>query len=288
MDLVLNPKVKGEIEQFLNKPSHALLLVGPVGSGKNTLATYISANILDLSEEKLKHYPHFLTLEPDGPSISIDDIRKLHSFVSLKTPGTKSIRRIVVVQNAQTLTIEAQNSFLKLLEEPPADTLFIMTASDTNSLLPTVLSRVRRLNVLPPDRVKFNDYLQNKGYKVSDIERALNVSGGLPGLATAILEADEEHLLVSQIERAKQLISSTMFERLNEVNNLAKNKDELPTLLMAIRRVSRAMLTQAAEKHSQAEVRKWHSILSNVVRSEDLLGKNPQPKLLLTNLLIQF
>ncbi len=288
MDLILNPKLKNDIEHFLAKPTHALLLVGPLGSGKGALLMYISAKVLGINESKLTNYPHFLHIRPSGSSISIDEVRSLHNFTSLKTPGNQPIRRVIIIEELQTMTNEAQNAYLKLLEEPPRDTVFIMAASDMNPLLPTVLSRTRKVVVSPPDRLKLTDYFKQQGYADQEVEKALNIANGLPGLAAAILESDDEHVLVSQINSAKRLISSTMFDRLLEINNLAKDKEQLPILLMAMRRVSRAMLTQAAKRHSTVEVKKWHTLLSGVMEAEALLDKNPQPKLLLTNLFMQF
>ena len=286
MNLTLNPKTKDEIDIFLGSPTHALLLVGPLGSGKGALASFIATKVLDVSENRLEVYPHFRRLITTGSSISIEDVRNLHNFTSLRTPGKSDIRRVVILEKLETMTLEAQNAFLKLLEEPPVDTMFVMTANDVNVLLPTVLSRTRKIIVLPPDKLELADFFNSQGHTDKEIEQVLNISGGLPGLATAILDSDKEHILVSQIDVAKRLISSTKFERLLEISNLTKEKPQLPVLLMALRRVVRSILVQAVKAHRTDEIVKWHKALSEIVKTEAMLPNNPHPKLLLTNLFI--
>src|SRR3989338_8605008 len=83
MNLTLNPKTKDEIDIFLGSPTHALLLVGPLGSGKGALASFIATKVLDVSENRLEVYPHFRRLITTGSSISIEDVRNLHNFTSL-------------------------------------------------------------------------------------------------------------------------------------------------------------------------------------------------------------
>jgi hypothetical protein len=88
----------------------------------------------------------FLLLEPN-PSIGIDDVRRLTSFVHL-TP-LRSSGKGVVIREAQTMTLEAQNAALKTLEEFPADVRLILTAPAPELLLPTIVSRCQILSLGP-------------------------------------------------------------------------------------------------------------------------------------------
>lgn len=87
---------------------------------------------------ELNHSPDFILLSSET-SIGIDEIRHLQKTVSLKP--FQDQQKTVLIKEAQALTIEAQNSLLKTLEEPPSDTIIILTAPDTSALLPTVVSR---------------------------------------------------------------------------------------------------------------------------------------------------
>ena len=96
-------------------------------------------------QEKAKSYfpkptphPDFMYLTPEI-SIGIDQVRKIKHFVGLRPYS--EIYKVAYIEEAQNLTIEAQNVFLKTLEEPPERTIIILTAPSIDSLLPTIISR---------------------------------------------------------------------------------------------------------------------------------------------------
>lgn len=80
-----------------------------------------------------------LFIQPEGKSIGIDKIRELKEWLSLKP--SKGTRKTAVIFEAAEMTIEAQNSLLKTLEEPPLSTFIILTAQNKQGLLPTIVSR---------------------------------------------------------------------------------------------------------------------------------------------------
>ena len=80
----------------------------------------------------------------DSPSIGIDAVRPLKDWASTKPLAQK---KVVYIHNAELLTVEAQNSLLKLLEEPPAGCILILSTSKKSLLLPTVLSRCAQINL---------------------------------------------------------------------------------------------------------------------------------------------
>lgn len=86
-------------------------------------------------------------------SISINQIREIKQLIFQK-PLTQRFN-IVIIYEAQKLTIEAQNALLKILEEPPQSTIIILVAPDSSALLPTILSRVTIIKAMPK--------LQDKG-----------------------------------------------------------------------------------------------------------------------------
>ncbi|MDO8461056.1 MAG: hypothetical protein Q7S38_01295 [bacterium] len=82
-------------------------------------------------------------LEPkeSKDKIGIEDVRILQKKMFLKP--FRSPIKAALIKNAESLTPEAQNSLLKLIEEPPPNTIIILTASSKDSLLPTILSRCK-------------------------------------------------------------------------------------------------------------------------------------------------
>ncbi len=284
MDLLLHPQTKKQLDAFLKQPVHALLIEGQPGSGKGSVAAYIATDVLGLDVDKLPSYSFFLHIEPVKGTISIETIRSIQEFTKLKTIGTRSLRRVVLVENAHNMTLEAQNAFLKLLEEPPADTVIILTAPHNQTLLPTIYSRVQRIQLKSLEKNSLLDYFSE--HPKTEVERAFYMSNGQIGLMQALLTNDEEHPLAIGIEDAKKILSMPVHARLTSIDQWAKNRDKLPDLLQALQRVCRAALVQAAEKGQNPQIQKTHSALSQIVVAEAALKHNPNTKLLLSDLML--
>src|SRR5688572_966602 len=219
MNLALHSRTEKQLGQFIAAPHHALLLVGADGIGKTTLAQYITLQLLQLKPEQLASYPYLMHIvtEP-GANVPIESIRSINKFLQLKTTGTAPIRRIVLVEHADGMTSDAQNAMLKLLEEPPADTIVILTVQGKRTLLPTIMSRVQVISIQNPDEAVLREYFAQKGSTDTDITKAFFLSGGLPGLMNSLLQGDAEHPLLTQVVTAKTLLQKTPFERLAMVD----------------------------------------------------------------------
>lgn len=283
-DLIFHPTTRQALGRALTGRAHALLIVGELGSGKRTTALYLASELLGQAAQQS---PYYLHIQPDGKSIGIESIRKLQKFLQLKTTGSQAIRRVVIVEDADGMTVESQNALLKVLEEPPADTVIILTASQPQNLRPTIHSRVQKLTILPPTKGELSTYFKKRGKSDTEIDRAYMVSNGQVGLMSALLESDETHVLAERIAEAKQLYGLSTFERLAKVDEIAKRKDELAQLLFACKRICMAALEQAAARQQDAAVKTWHKQLKLVVKAENALPRNPNTKLLLTDLFIQ-
>ena len=283
-NLLIHPKTQSQLELTIKGGAHAILITGQPGAGKSTVAKDIASKLL---QTKLDNAPYFLRVTPDGKSVSIEQIRDLQKFVQLKTTGTNEIRRVAVIDQADTMTTEAQNALLKLLEEPPEDTVLLLTASKPHQLKPTIHSRLQTVQLLAPTKTATLDYFMKQGKTGTEIERAFMLSNGQVGLMTALLENIDEHALANSITTAKELYGMSPFERLTQVDALSKDKDGLSNLLFACKRICITALEQAAAKAQQKQVQSWHRQLSLVLGAEESLKHNPNTKLLLTDLFIQ-
>lgn len=154
---------------------HAWLLAGRAGIGKATLAYRLARHVLARPDERdpagrsldvpetsaaarqvhaLSH-PGLLVLRRPydakakrfATSIPVDEVRRLKSFLGL-TAGDGAWR-VVLVDSADELNLNAANALLKSLEEPPRRALFVLVSSQPSRLLPTVRSRCRRLDLQP-------------------------------------------------------------------------------------------------------------------------------------------
>lgn len=283
-DLILNSVTRQQLADFTSTPSHAVILVGPAGSGKNTLAINLAEAILELKAGSFQDYPYqTIIASEDGKAISIEAVRQLEHFLSLKVPGQSAYDRAIIIDNAQLLTTEAQNALLKTLEEPPQGTLLVLTATSDQALLPTIRSRTQLVSVKRPDLIDINDYFQAKNFDNTAIKQAYAVSGGLIGLMQALLE-QTDHPLMQATERARQLLSQSAYERLLIVDELSKQR----TLALDTTFILQQMAHVSLQKATGATAAKWQAVLNASYQAAEALTANAQPKLALTKLMLSF
>lgn len=108
--------------------------------------------------------------------IRIDQIRALADFINLGSH--RSGVRVVLLYPAHTLNLNAANALLKMLEEPPPHTLFLLVADGLDGLLPTILSRCQKVAVAPPEAAQALAWLREQN--VGDAENLLAEAGGAP------------------------------------------------------------------------------------------------------------
>jgi replication-associated recombination protein RarA len=282
--LVLHRNTREQLERFIATPSHAILLVGASGMGKQTVAESLAATLLGLEAKDLANYPNYLHVQPDGASISIEAIRQLQKFLQLKTTGQRPLRRAILITDAQELTTEAQNAYLKMLEEPPADTVMILTASSPRALLPTILSRLQTIVVHVPGNEELSPLLA--GAADAEARQAIALSGGMPGLLHALLAGDEPHPMLASVAKAKDILQKDTFGRLALVDTLSKQKDEATSVVEALERIAQAGLAAAGAQQDTAKVKRWHHIRKQAAAAREALARSANAKLTLSNLFL--
>jgi DNA polymerase-3 subunit delta' len=285
-DVVLHDETRTQVQHFVSNPVHAVLLTGPDGIGKMAIAQALVSALLEVSVEALVSYPQYTIVAGGSGSISIEIIRELQKFLQLKTIGTRPLRRAIVIEHAQTMSIEAQNAFLKVLEEPPADTLLILTADSPRSLLPTIMSRVQAITVHVPLEEQLQALMQASGKDDAVLRQAYFLSGGLPGLLCALIRGDDAHPLLTSVNDAKAVLQKTPFERLSMVDALSKQKESARMLVEALGRIADAMLATAGAKGETPRIKQWHRIRKAVLATQDALDHNVNAKLALSNLFL--
>ena len=283
--IVLSERTATQLARLIERPVHAVLLSGPAGSGKRFAAEYFAARLLDVPIHALANQAYVTILAPERGSLSIEAVRALQQSMRLKTVGSRPVRRIAIIEQAHTLTTEAQNALLKLLEEPPIDTVLILTAENNRALLPTILSRVQVVAVEAPTIEQLRAYF--KPQQLEKFDQAYSLSGGLPGLLAALLADGSEHPLLASVQQAKALLQQSTFERLAAVDTLAKQKDEAIHLLEALQRIAQAGIMQAAGKEDAARLKRWHHILKEVRSAQSALAENASTKLVLSNVMLR-
>ncbi len=178
----------------LTRLPHALLLHGQPGLGKNEFALRLAQFLLcqkPLSEKQAcgvckscelfrsGSHPDLLRIEPleDSKNILVDQVRAVIEFVSLK-PHT-AVHRVVLITPAEAMNVNAANSLLKVLEEPPAGCVLILVAAHLSRVSVTIRSRCRRVAFSAPPLPEALEWLTAKT-RPDAAEVLLGLAGGAP------------------------------------------------------------------------------------------------------------
>lgn len=283
MQSPINSKTINLINSYLMNPAQAVGLIGDKWLNKDQVAEYLAEKLLGLKEATLATYPYVLAINGDNlSSIGIDSIRQINEFLILKVPNPKPINRMIIIYGADKLTLEAQNALLKNLEEPPYKTIFILSFETVNSLLPTIISRLHIIRVIPPTTKELTAYYRTLGYSEEKISQALLIAGRLPKLVDQLLSPNGSDILKA-LESARQLLSSTTLERLGLINNLSKDKAQLNNLFFIIKQMAKVGI----KSQDLNSAKRWQKILTATLESENALKANVQTKLLLTNYILK-
>jgi hypothetical protein len=284
---IMHDRTELQIAQFAAHPSHAVLLSGPNGIGKSHLARILAADLLNVTPGALQHYPYLKMVVAERSTISIEMIRDLQHFLQLKTAGSQTIRRVAIIEHGDGLTVEAQNAVLKVLEEPPADTVLIVTATTPRALLPTIVSRLQVITVFQPGSSALKDFFHTGDGGDADIDRTYFLSGGLPGLMEALIHDDREHPLVSGVAQAKALLVLPVHDRLAQVDSLNKQKEATTYMIEALLHIARTAIEQASQHKDVKRLKRWHLVFKEAYAAQLALSANANAKLVLANLMLR-
>jgi DNA polymerase III subunit delta' len=141
-------------------------------------------------------HPDFMRLAPEEsdddvsrlPIIKIEAARAAVEFMQLTASTGRG--RVLLVDPATALSRESANALLKAIEEPPANTRWLLLAARPAKLLPTIRSRALRLLAPKPSAIEATQWLRERGVASNEIEAALAVSRGAPMTALAAAQVD--------------------------------------------------------------------------------------------------
>lgn len=277
--MITHPRTEKGLELLITQKPHAVLITGAAGSGKSFLSYTIVKQLS--GQENLNNYPYILEIDALTQG-SIEAVRGIKDFLLRKTTGDNPLRRFVIVHEAQNLGHEAQNAMLKLLEEPPADTMIILTSSNTTLLLGTILSRVHKTHIYPLNIDQAKSYL-NGDIDPKQFVSIYHLSNGQPGLLYSLM-SEADHPFKDSIAQAKQLLQMSSFERLSKIETLLKDKDGLDGLLAALERVLKSLFMLSEEK---SKINRFQKARERVYATRRALKQNVNAKLLLTQLFLE-
>ena len=140
----------------INSFPNAVIITGNKSIGKNILAEEIAQYYLNYNNQENIITEDYVKIsaEENSKAIKIDQIREVINKIYFK-----SDRKIIFIKDADKLNINASNAILKILEEPPVGSKFILTTSKISSLLPTIISRSSIVKCNNPMDADINNYL---------------------------------------------------------------------------------------------------------------------------------
>ena len=217
---------------------HALLLVGPEFCGKFDFARSLAKSLLCESRDKVSQlacndckscslfeaesHPDYTSVQlaEKKSQIVVEQIRRLNDFVSLSRSYEGS--RVVIISPVERLNINAANSLLKTLEEPPEKTVLILVSSNPSELIPTIRSRCQTLHLPQPTHEQASQWLVRQN-PTNDPAELLIASAGKPMLA---IQLDDGDRLASRKQLATDILK--LLRGNLSLVSVAKNWEKIP------------------------------------------------------------
>ena len=285
--------VKRTVEGFLkqNRLPHFLLFWGPPGVGKFTYSLILASHLNGDKERIFRNiYPDVMVVFPnfkgvereevfqmrrDGKyyklrdkqgNILIDEIREIKR-VSALTPYEGKWKVFIIAQ-AERMTVEAMNAFLKVLEEPGPENLFILITTDPSLLPETIVSRAVNLRFKPLSQDELKRVLQNMGIEID--ENFLTLSRGI-----------EDYLFLKENVDLVEKVDKLFFNKSPE-ERLVENPEELDT-----EGVLKALLFLLDKKREKLGIEEVERIMDVIKRAYEFLRSNIKPENVMRFLILE-
>ena len=249
--------------------SHAYILLGAKGTGKHTLARFIASAVnCETKENGDKDVPCFecnsckkitdgisadvvtVSREKDRATLGVEPIRFVKSDVAIY-PNDGDYK-VYIIEDAHTMTPQAQNALLLTLEEPPPYVLFILLCEHTENILETIKSRAPVLRMKTPSEEETIEFLKSNfpsartfiNSSFEDFKQIYLASGGSIGRILELISSGEKKQVLQNRELATKLIES-LADR-----SLASNFAEIASMFAQKREERDRLILQLSEIQS--------------------------------------
>jgi len=275
---------------------HAYLFHGPSHLGKLTIALALAQSFFCESAKKFDirsvcgqctscraiaefRYPAVMMLDTTHTLVSkkemrkeipIEDIRELKRIFSFTSQG--STMRLAIINEAEKMSEEASNAFLKLLEEPGAHTLLILITPNRDLLLPTIISRTQTIGFSPVGDAALGGILKEHAIASEEEEELLMLAAGRPGVLVELCRdpayAKEERTLLRDIRSAVQGRDMVSAFRISEKvsQDAALREKTISYIFIELRNA----LIHASDTASIAEAIKRVSLIAHTMDSTNV------------------
>jgi DNA polymerase III subunit delta' len=295
--------------------AHAFLFTGPEGVGKRTTAIAL-AQVLNCQETENQDacglcntcrrieeglHPDVHSIVPDGQSIKIEQIRETVQREAILKP-MEGKNKVYILDPANALTLEAANSLLKLLEEPPANVVLILVTTQPFALLETIRSRCQEIRFHPVEKEAMKQWLEAR-LSCTEAQAATlaMLSGGRPAEALRLADEEQKGLreqVLQLVQQSKDLEWEACAQQLGEL------RAELPEIFGLLLTWYRDLLVlvQGGEKALIINQDHWEALqrsatqesaeglqekCRSVLQAAEQLKRNINVQLLLENLFLR-
>lgn len=308
--------------QLVNgKIRHAYLFSGPDGMGRRTLALKLAQALncqkstspgqpcgecRDCQQLARQEHPDLtiIAVEEDSTSLKVDQVREALHTLSL-TPY-QAPYRVAILLRFENATINAANALLKTLEEPPPQVVLIITAQDSEALLPTIVSRCELIRLSPLSLDSLARGLQDELELPEEKARFLaHIAAGRPGIALRLFK-DPDALAARQawLDDLLMLMKSSRVNRFNYAESLAKDRYRIQEQLKVWSSFWRDVLLVSTKADvplinidrldpitqlgNSVDSKRARDMVKAVEHTDLLISQNINPRLALENLLLKF
>ena len=218
--------------------SHAYILSGEAGMGKKSLANAFALALLcekgqadpcrqchACKQVMSGNHPDLIYVTHEKPaSIGVDDVRRqINDTIQVKPYS--SAHKIYIVDEAEKMTVQAQNALLKTIEEPPAYAVILLLTTNAEAFLPTILSRCVQLKLKPLKDGEVKDYLVSRmGVELSQAEIYTAFARGNLGKAIHLAQSEEFGVMYREMLHLLKHIKDTDISEL--LDYIRKVKEE--------------------------------------------------------------
>lgn len=276
---------------------HAILIAGEKGTGRHTLANF-TANAAVCSDDnapcgrcracevfKSGNHPDVIRVMPldNKKSISVSQARDIRNqaFVKSHMGG----RKVFIIDSADTIPEQSQNTLLKILEEPPQNVCFILIAENSASLLETIISRCVLFELSVPSIEQAESYIsKTTDYDMPDIKAAVASAKANIGSALEILSGNSggPEIAAAQEFADKLFENRSAYELLKTVYPIEKNRKECEAFIKQLKTIISKKIT--SQKNSEFALKRLFKYYSVICDAEPALITNINLSLFLSSL----
>lgn len=254
-ELHLSPTTRAFLEAYQHQHGQGVLFVGSRGSGLLTAAQTVASEITTNPSQ-------ILIVSPDEKgTISIERVRALY----VETRSLRHETFVVIVDDAAAMSHDAQNAFLKLLEEPVDNVSFILTSHEPQSLLPTIVSRVQTVEFGKISRTTSESVLRT--HHITDataLQQMLFIASGLPAELVR-LATDTEHFAAEArlVRLARDFLTANQHKRLMLISQIS-GREEAVKFIGTIEKVLEFTVERDATVAKQSAVETLETVTSRL------------------------